>query len=70
VPPPLFVISAFAGRVFPHASSSLTSAWHMAKILECGAAAVAVRTQRFVPDSALEGDGFELPVPRENNYGS
>jgi hypothetical protein len=27
----------------------------MAKILECGAAAVAVRTQRFVPDSPLEG---------------
>jgi hypothetical protein len=26
----------------------------MAKILECGAAAVAVRTQRFVPDSPLE----------------
>jgi hypothetical protein len=21
--------------------------------------------QRFVPDSPLEGDGFELPVPRE-----
>jgi hypothetical protein len=23
---------------------------------------------RFVVDSALEGDGFELPVPRENGY--
>jgi hypothetical protein len=25
---------------------------------------------RFVADSPLEGDGFELPVPRENGYGS
>jgi len=27
-------------------------------------------TQRFVPDSPLEGDGFELPVPREIGAGA
>ena len=27
------------------------------------------RRERFVADSSLEGDGFELPVPREIAYG-
>jgi hypothetical protein len=58
---PLYLSSYLARRLFPRSqrsSAALTGASGVS------ASATMIQEIEFAPDSPLEGDGFELPVPR------
>jgi hypothetical protein len=56
---------AYSGA--PNLSGDFTNIVEDGSLLPAGLAAPGVRLRRFVPDSPLEGDGFELLVPRHES---